>query len=139
MGLGRSLALPGPTDGHHADWERRNRAIADCGGRGRLGEAPGRFGARVGDRAVRGRVRSRDGNWMRTSSLMFAYIRLIGKNIESTACGQRCARPLSGMGNARKPQRTQRTQRRCVLDGVAEKRIEFSKVLDTWQLANFSL
>ncbi len=76
---------------------------------------------------------------LRLCSLMFAYIRLIGKNIESTACGQRCARPLSGMGNARKPQRTQRTQRRCVLDGVAEKRIEFSKVLDTWQLANFSL
>ena len=45
-----------------ADWERRNRAIADCGGRGRLGEASGRFGARVGDRAVRGRGRSRNGN-----------------------------------------------------------------------------
>ena len=95
MGLGRSLALPGPTDGHHADWERRNRAIADCGGRGRLGEASGRFGARVGDRAVRGRVRSRNGqldaNNVRLGS------RIGRKNVASPARGQRCARPLCGM------------------------------------------
>jgi len=86
-GLGRSLALPlesnpcfirgcQPIRLRNADWERRNRAIADCGRCGRLGEAAGRFGVRVGDRAVRGRVRSRNGqldaNNVRLGSRMFA-------------------------------------------------------------------
>jgi len=45
----------------NADWEKRNRAIADYGGRGRQGEASGRFGVRVGHRAVRVRVGSGNG------------------------------------------------------------------------------
>jgi len=44
------------------------------GGRcGQLGAASGRFGVRVGDRAERGGVRSRNGQ---LNAKMFAYVRL---------------------------------------------------------------
>src|SRR6266702_3732531 len=72
----------------NADWERRNRAIAHrgrCGRRARRRAAPV---ARLGDRAVRGGARSRNGHWnakmfayVRLCSLMFAYVRLLGKKM----------------------------------------------------------
>ena len=89
----------------NADWERRNRAIADCGRCGRPGEASGRFGVRVGNRAVRGRVRSRNGP---LNAKSFAYVRLCSRIFAywEKKCQGRCVRPrriATGLGRISGP------------------------------------
>jgi len=93
-----------------------------------LGEASSRFGVRAGDRAVRGRVRSRNGqlnaNNVRLCSLMFAYVRLLGEKClehrarpalraASVARGQCCARPVlrtATVWNGERPETAENTK-----------------------------
>src|SRR6266571_5067461 len=69
----------------NAEWEGRDRAIADCGRCGRLGEAAGR--SRGEARRLRGARQGQvpepsiECEHLRLCSLMFAYVRLMGEKM----------------------------------------------------------